>query len=87
MIRFTGRKDDGRRVIGLVLEPGNLEYLQRDRPILMDLGAMVPEFAGWDLLIGYTPKGADGVAAELIRQAKADGAKVHIIHEGPGDPQ
>lgn len=89
MIRFLGkREDDGVDIIGLVLEPANLERLQKDQPIMLDIHGMAPHLvpAPCVLMIGYA-QDFKSVAAVMVKQAQEDGAPIHVIPRGPGDPQ
>lgn len=94
MIKFIGTKeDDGTAVIGFVLSPGNLERLIEGQPILVDLhglaahNGMASVIPGpLEILISYE---ADfkKAARVLTQQAVDDGAKIHVVQKGPGEPQ
>ena len=38
----------------IILEPGNLERLQQDRPILFNLREVLPELPSCEIFIGFT---------------------------------
>lgn len=81
MIRFVATKPDGGALVGLILEPGNLERLQTETsPIHLDLHTLLPELVpiGTELLIDFTSD-PGALAKRLLKDAQADGGVVHVV--------
>lgn len=65
MIRYTATDKDGRRVIGLGLEAGNIERLMDGQPILVKGASISIPF---DIIIDYAP-----TKAAMIEKLRAAG--------------
>lgn len=55
MIKFSATTAKG-KLLGMILEPGNLERLKEDRPIVVNLREFDPELPELELLIAYSAK-------------------------------
>lgn len=55
MLALTGGTCDGKRLLVMVLEPGNFEKLKRGEPIHKYLNEFFPDLPAIELVFAYTP--------------------------------
>jgi len=77
MIKFSATTERG-KLLGMILEPGNLERLQADRPIVVNLREFDQELPELELLIAYSAKSHDTV--ELSMRAAGLITSDTIVH-------
>lgn len=78
MLRFGGRDDEGRRVIGMILSKENVERLKGGDPIFFDAASVGVEGVAVVLHVTDTP---NKDLLSMVKQVEGSGGEVRPIED------
>lgn len=85
MLALTGGTKDNRRMLLMVLEPGNLEKLKRGEPIHKFLNEFFPELPPIELIFAFSPD-MDWLVGQIGKSRDVE-TIAHAIHDSLSRPE